>query len=314
MPAEQALQRLSQALTNNPAANVVIASEPDPETGIVLQRLTLRQDLAGEFLATTQNAVPAVNEDLILRPYDPGYTPGAHELSYVELANHGDIAEQVRQVSQVQQAELFREDDEIVDHLRFYAIIISPTARHRAAFFRTYSPTRELTRHRGFAALLDRGSYNKVDRKIFLFDYGIDCFAWDGYLFIRNVAAFQRIFEYFEELRACANETVDTVSARIPVSNLDEFRAACTGQLQMMSKLAQIARKPYLNQVTMQEIRRTIDAFHLEVQIVEENGQEKVLFEKGAKKRWLLLKLLDDDYLGSIMTNQKYEVNSKSAL
>ena len=314
MPAEQALRRLSQALANNPPANVMIASEPDPETGIVLQRLTLREDLAREFLTTAQSAVPTVNADLILRTYDPGYNPSAHELSYIELASQESIAEQVQRISQVQQAELFREDDEIVDHLRFYAIILSPTARHRAAFFRTYSPTRELTRHRGFAALLDRGSYNKVNRKIFLFDYGVDCFTWDGYLFIRNVATFQRIFRYFEELRARANETVDAVSARIPISNLDEFRTACTGQIQMMSKLAQIARKPYLNQVTMQAIRRTIDEFHLDVQIVEEQGQERLLFERGAKKRWLLLKLLDDDYLGSIMTNQRYEVNSKSAL
>jgi hypothetical protein len=104
------------------------------------------------------------------------------------------------------------------------------------------------------------------------------------------------------------------VAARIPISNLNDFRAAGTGQLQMMSKLAQIARKPYLQTVTMTDIRRTIDAFHLDVRIVEQNGQEKLLFEAGVKKRWLLLKLLDDDYLGSIMTNQKYEVNSKSAL
>ena len=32
------------------------------------------------------------------------------------------------------------------------------------------------------------------------------------------------------------------------------------------------------------------------------------------QKRWLILKLLDDDFLASVMTNQKYEVNSKSAL
>ena len=44
----------------------------------------------------------------------------------------------------------------------------------------------------------------------------------------------------------------------------------------MMSKLAQIARKPYLNRVTLQDIRRTIDEFELDVRIVEENGQEKV--------------------------------------
>lgn len=314
MPAEQALEHLLRALANNPPVNVVLASEPDPEAGIVIQRLSLRQDLAGEFLSTAQSAVPLVNQDLMLRRYEPGYTPESHELSYLELANHVGIADQVRQVSQVQQAELFREDDGIVDHLRFYAIVASPTARNRALFFRTYSPTRELTRHRGFAAFLNRGSYNKVEQKIFLFDYGVDCFAWEGYLFIRNVAAFQRIFKYFEELRAKANETVDTVAAQIPISNLDDFREACTSHLQMMSKLAQIARKPYLQRVTMNDIRRTIDEFGLDVQIVEENGQERLRFEGGVKKRWLLLKLLDDDYLGSVMTNQKYEVNSKSAL
>jgi hypothetical protein len=209
---------------------------------------------------------------------------------------------------------LFREQDEIVDHLRFYAIVVSPSARRHAVFFRTYSPKKELTRRAGFAALLSHGHYDKVDTKIFLFDSQIDCFSWGGYLFIHNVVAFQRIFHYFEEVRAKADETVTAILAQIPISNADAFRAAGTGQMQMMSKLAQIARKPYLNRVTIQDIRRTIDEFRLDVRIVEENGQQKLLFEATPNKRWLILKLLDDDFLGSIMTNQKYEVNSKSAL
>lgn len=49
-------------------------------------------------------------------------------------------------------------------------------------------------------------------------------------------------------------------------------------------------------------------------QLVTDDGQEKLLFENDREKRWLILKLLDDDYLGSVMTRQKYEVNSKSAL
>jgi hypothetical protein len=32
-----------------------------------------------------------------------------------------------------------------------------------------------------------------------------------------------------------------------PISNVEEFRAAGTGQMQMMAKLAQIAWKPYVN-------------------------------------------------------------------
>ena len=135
-----------------------------------------------------------------------------------------------------------------------------------------------------------------------------------GYLYIRNVSAFQSIFKYFEQLRAKADETVDAVSELIAISNLDDFRAACTSQMQMMSKLAQIARQPYLSRVTMADIRRTIDAFELQVEIVRDKGEDKLLFEQSPQKRWLILKLLDDDFLGSVMTNEKYEVNSKSVL
>src|SRR5581483_2442931 len=279
-----------------------------------LQRLNLRQDLAAEFLSSARAAVPVGDEDLVLRQYDPGYRPESHELVYIDLSQNAEIAQQVRQVADVQNTELFREDDNIVDHLRFYGIVASPSARHRAIFFRTYSPKKELTRSARFAALFSHGAYDKVETKIFLFDYRVDCFAWDGYLFIRNVASFQRIFNYFEELRARADETVDEVIQQIPISNIDAFRSAGTGQLQMMSKLAQIAKKPYLAQVTMRDIKRTIDEFGLDVQIVREHGQEKLLFESSAKKRWLILKLLDDDYLGSVMTREKYEVNSKSRI
>ena len=44
------------------------------------------------------------------------------------------------------------------------------------------------------------------------------------------------------------------------------------------------------------------------------NGEEKLRFDNSRERRWLILKLLDDDYLGSVMTRQKYEVNSKSVL
>lgn len=151
-----------------------------------------------------------------------------------------------------------------------------------------------------------------MDTKIFLFDRQVDCFSWGGYLFINNVSAFHRMFNYFGEIRAKADETVTTILEHIPISNPEAFRAAGVGQMQMMSKLAQIARKPYLRRVTMEDIRRTIDAFNLDVKIVNEDGLEKLQFEANPNKRWLILKLLDDDYLGSIMTNEKYEVNSKS--
>jgi hypothetical protein len=92
-----------------------------------------------------------------------------------------------------------------------------------------------------------------------------------------------------------------------------EFRAACTTQIRFMTKLAVIASKPYLAQIGMVDIRRAIDEHGLPVEVVQNNGQEMLVFDPDPSRRWILLKLLDDDYLNSVMTHLRYEVNSKIA-
>lgn len=80
----------------------------------------------------------------------------------------------------------------------------------------------------------------------------------------------------------------------------------------MISKVARVANQPYLNEITMEDINKTINEFDLKVDTTNENGVEKLIFEKDVRKRWIILKLLDDDYLGSVLTDRKYESNSKS--
>lgn len=145
-----------------------------------------------------------------------------------------------------------------------------------------------------------------------MFDRKVDCIAANGFLFILNKANFERLFQYYEELKSNAATTVDLVTQYIPVINLKEFKDVCISQVRFMGKLASISKKPYLSHVTIADIKRVITEFNLSVQIVMDKGIEKILFEPSPQKRWLILKLLDDDYLGSIMTSKKYAVNSKT--
>lgn len=125
---------------------------------------------------------------------------------------------------------------------------------------------------------------------------------------------FHRLFGYFEELRKEADAILAKVVNQIPISNDEAFRAACRGQLQMVSKLNQIAQKPYFGNITMDDIQRTIDHCKLDVEIIEVDGARKLVFEPSPQKRWLILKLLDDDFLESTMTGNMYASNSKSTL
>ena len=54
----------------------------------------------------------------------------------------------------------------------------------------------------------------------------------------------------------------------------------------------------------------TMPSFNLDVVV----RKGKLVFDESPKRRWLILKLLDDDHLGSSMTRMKYLSNSKVVL
>jgi len=312
MPIEQALQGLTRMLAREETTNVVVVAHPDD--GLIVQRLTLSDELATAFYRIARNAVIDTDDEVELLPYDAGFKLDSHQRFFLELDEHPAVREQLEQISAIQLAEQFAEDDEIIDSLRFYGIAISTTTQGDALFLRQYDRKRELTRKGGIAAVFGSGAYTRMEDNVFLFDSRIDCYAWQGFLIINNVAAFERIFNFIAELQAKADDTLDIILQRVPIANADAFRTACKGQIQMVAKLMQIASKPYFADISMESIQRTITDFRLQVEFRDVGGQPHMVFDQSLKTRWTILKLLDDNYLGSTMTNLKYEVNSKSAL
>jgi hypothetical protein len=52
----------------------------------------------------------------------------------------------------------------------------------------------------------------------------------------------------------------------------------------------------------------------LDIELAGEPGGERLVFRSAPSQRWKILKLLDDDYLHSLLTDADYEANSKSPL
>jgi hypothetical protein len=145
---------------------------------------------------------------------------------------------------------------------------------------------------------------------LFTFDSQVDCIVHGSHVFIRNVAAFERIFNLLEAVRAQAQASVEHICSFVPVANAEAFVAACGRDARMAAKAVQIARRKYLESLTLDAIKRTVEKHKLP--IVFQDGA--LVFEASPDKRWLLLQVLDDAYLDSIMTGLSYEVNSKAPL
>jgi hypothetical protein len=156
--------------------NVMVATSRRRDEPIALHRLTLTAQLADEFWNAAYGILPEDEDEVILVPYDPTYRPQPHEFMFLRLDDAPEIAEIVELAADVSAASRFTADETLIRQLRFHVTIISSDGQ-RVLFFRTYSPKKELTRSRGFAAMFDDGVFQKVEQKTFLFDDDADCFA-----------------------------------------------------------------------------------------------------------------------------------------
>jgi hypothetical protein len=160
-----------------------------------------------------------------------------------------------------------------------------------------------------FAVVFKQGQYDHFTDRLFLFDQHIDCVCRGDNLFIFKKDNFQKIFQFYELLLKTAKETLKIIRERIPIDNFDAFEQACEGHLQKVAKLKNIALKPYLAQLTMADLKKVIKKYNLRIQTIGKGKKEKIHFD--ASDKWAILRLLDDDYLESVMTGNSYEANSK---
>lgn len=307
----RALQETQQDLDNNPPVNVVLGSRPPGQEADDLRRLNIGDELQRQFQRIARNAV---HGELRVVEYEPGYKPDSGEICWIDLEEAPNVAAMVKRIAAFQNLVMFDgQQDQFTDNLAYYALLARATAMRNVALFRKTSEKLELGRSNRVAAWLREGQYDSVKESMLLFDHNIDCWSDGRYMLISNVPNFEKVFNYLQELQKRAEDTVKEVLKRIPIANADAFRKACTEQVRFMNKLAVIAKRPYLHQIGIAAFRRVIKVHGLDIEIVRENGEQKLKFDPDPSRRWILLKLLDDDYLNSVMTRLKYEVNSKIA-
>lgn len=310
MTAEEAYQYSITQIASAKTPALVLGSGKPKET-ISMNRVNMTQNIASDFADIAKNAVPSSSEVQLLE-YNASYKPDRGEVMHLSLSNDDLVKAIVDDLIAFQDMPLLKKTshDHAIDNLRFYSMIFG-SKNGRVLLLRAVSERIEISKGHKIAALLTAGTFSKLTEKVFLFDRRVDCLATGEFLFVFNKSGFERLFQYYEQLKEHAAEAVKKVAEYIQIKNIEEFTEACTTQVRFMDKMASISRQPYLPHVTIIDIKRVITEFNLSIPVVSDNGVDKIVFEPAPDKRWQILKLLDDDYLGSVMTKTKYAANSK---
>ncbi len=301
----------------NCAVTVCLASSPKNEILPLFERLQLSAGLTEVFRGVVVATLEQCKKDqhngnLVLHNYATDSKPEAHEVEYLDLSAYETVLEQLNPLTTLADIDIFEEDDKFIAGLRFYVIVVQPQEGEPVYFFRSYSPKKLLSRSPLFAIWHNAGGYDKVSVPVFLFDHHIDCISAGKHMFVFRKDNFQEMFHFFEILRKLARETLDIIHQRGFIENFAEFAHDCESHLPKLAKLRNIAMKPYFNRLTIDDIKKVIEKNHLSVRTVIIHGKEMLLYDPADK--WVLLKLLDDNYLWSLMTDMGYEVTGKREL
>ncbi len=288
-----------------------------PDEQPFFQRVNITKSVAEHFRKVVRDWLGKLKSnndqsELVLRAYDPQAKLDNHELEFIALQKHDEINKQIRSLRDPSSLDVFKQEEEFIDSLRFYAVIAIRSNSSPIIFFRFYTPKKELGRSKLFGIMMKNGQFDYFKDSLFLFDERFDCFVCDDVLYISNKDAFQKIFKYYEMLIKTAKSILETIKEHIPIQNFDEFSKACEGHLQKVAKLKNISTKPYISKLTINDLKMVITKYELPIKTIGTGLEEKLLFETSDK--WAILKLLDDDFLESIMTGDSYEVNSKRLL
>lgn len=196
---------------------------------------------------------------------------------------------------------------------------VKGNVRTRVVFVRGHVKSEVVRKSSQTALVFRHGVYDLVDDSQLVLHDRYEAAIVDGYVIGTNTLRFEQAFRFSDRIMDEATATLDTHLKNLRIANFDELRAACTSNVGMARKAASIGRKmtvkAYAKAMSMERILQFIDDHRDDVDVaVQEgpNGRELVHDQGSTSARWSILKVLDDDYLTSELTQSFYEAPSKA--
>jgi hypothetical protein len=187
--------------------------------------------------------------------------------------------------------------------------------------YRIKGPGIATRRPRGIKAFLPRaGVYERIEREVLYYEPRFDALVFEGQVFVTAITTVQRAFGSDARARAMATKTFSRATAGIAISGADELAEAISSDPAMVAKMAQLSRlldadPDYAEALQTPRLLAFLDDNPQIAVAMAGTGVERTLvFEPSPQKRYLIPKILADDFLRSELTKRQYEVGSKQQI
>jgi Kiwa KwaB-like protein len=195
--------------------------------------------------------------------------------------------------------------------------LFTDSAQQLARFYQKLGTAKTLEKARRKLLLWQGDTFSRIETQTLVLDDNLRLAVTEHGAIMTQPSVYELLFGALPELASQAQETYKATLAPLDIEGGAELAEACSHDINMMRKLASIELKlqdpAYRTRLTQDSLVKFIRSNpHVDVELVEINGQIRIKYDKRPQRRWAILKLLDDDFLRSELTDTDYVSNSKS--
>ncbi|MDI6719552.1 MAG: DUF4868 domain-containing protein [Methanomicrobiales archaeon] len=198
----------------------------------------------------------------------------------------------------------------------FGYIVKIETGNITVFFFRKYSPKKLMEKGK-LAVIFRDGQFSTLNENILALDS-----VYDAALLMRpptpqtqtilpevlvfHKSQFESLFSFIDFYLVEVQNKEEYLSAKEFFDDCGKIFECCTTDARKIRKLARVLKNSQIDQMDRDKIRRVVDEFNLTLGFTDD-GKLRV----DEQSIWTILRILDDDYVKSDITNSKYESRSK---
>ncbi|MBT3178385.1 MAG: DUF4868 domain-containing protein [Desulfobacula sp.] len=294
----------------SPVIEFFILDQPVPaDAGIELNiyKGRMHEDLPKEF---KKAFYPNIKKNLVskqydLLVYDPSLTPDrsvvwqyeSHNISFFNIVL-GKL-----------ENDLPYYDSSVLPYSDIWAVWIRIVLNENSLYLiKKITPSKVLTTDWKLALVFSHNTFKNLNDNVLTIDGAFDVLSIKGVLIFKNKNNFEKALLYEDVKQQVANETLEEINAIDIIENFEELRGMLSDDKHSINKLNKLKEKEYFKHKTFEDYKKIIMDYNVPVGIDEAN--KKFRIEKKAQAKYLI-KVLNDDYVKSELTGNKYAANSK---
>lgn len=168
---------------------------------------------------------------------------------------------------------------------------------------------------KGYRAKFLLGGDNEFDRvrdNLLAIPERVDALYYDGLIFVFNPSKFEDIFDYLEMYESRATSVFEGLEETdIRIHNFEEFAESVRNDRRALRKMRQIEELGLYQDLERDEVEEVAKEFDLDIEVGENSDGEWGIRVPDMRKKWDVIRLLNDDHLYSSLTEGRYQVYGK---